>query len=153
MSSSPIQISKRIDYALRAMLYLSKQPPGQLTSFRVIAERQVIPSDFLAKILKDLVKNGLVKVKRGSKGGYTLGKDPSDITFLDIIEAVDGPIKMKDCLDESIDCSILDMCSLIQVWKEAQNRLIEIFSNVTMRDLVECEARKAKELFRTQKSQ
>src|SRR3954468_8932762 len=95
-----LQISRKIDSALRAMIYLSSVPAARISPFREIARAMDVPEDFLAKILKVLADAGLVVSQRGSRGGYRLAKAPVEISFLDVIEAVEGPVKLNVCLDE-----------------------------------------------------
>ena len=97
MQHQALQISRKIEYGLRAMVCLAAQPPGALVPFREIARRMDVPEDFLAKILKTLVGRGLVASVRGSRGGYRLTKPPKEITFLNVIEAVEGPFVVSLC--------------------------------------------------------
>ena len=95
-----LRISRKIDYGLRAMIYLASISPDTVVPFREIARQMLVPEDFLAKILKTLVDEGLVKSTRGPHGGYALARRAEDISFLEVIEAVEGPIALNVCLDE-----------------------------------------------------
>ncbi len=82
--------SKSSEYAIRAFLYLADHEPGKLVMAKQIAEEAGLPSHFLAKLLQQLARKGLVKSNKGPSGGFTLGMAPKDITLYRIVEAVDG---------------------------------------------------------------
>ncbi|MFN7132197.1 MAG: RrF2 family transcriptional regulator [Myxococcales bacterium] len=122
-----LQISRKVDYALRAMIFLASIPADDVVPFREIARRMHIPQDFLPKILKPLTDKGLVKSTRGAHGGYALGKQAADISFLDVIEAVEGPIVVNLCLDGSEACQLTPSCTMYGVWKLGQERMLEVY--------------------------
>lgn len=132
----PLQISRRIEYGLRAMLYLASQPVGTIVPFREIATRMDVPQDFLAKILKKLVREKLAASIRGSHGGYSLGRAASEITFLDVIEAVEGPVKVNLCTDKNdLDhsgCSFSGGCTMLSVWRLGQERMLEVYRHARL---------------------
>jgi Rrf2 family protein len=86
-----MRMPRRADYGLRAVLYLSVQYPRKCCSITEIAKQQGVPKKFLAKIIEDLIRCGLVKSKRGECRGYTLARSPEQISFYDVIEAIEGP--------------------------------------------------------------
>lgn len=98
-------LNQATDYALRAVLCLAKQTPGEVVEAQLIAEQEVIPMRFLLKIMPALIKAGIVKSFRGAGGGYALAKDPAGITFLDVVEAVEGPVQINRCLRDYEFCS------------------------------------------------
>lgn len=101
-----MKITQEADYALRVILYLSKLDKGAKESARVISEKENIPLRFLLKLLQKLRKAGIVKSYMGVNGGYALNKKPQDITFKDVIEAVDGPIYINRCLYNPAECNL-----------------------------------------------
>lgn len=137
-----LQISRKIEYGTRAMLYLASLPDGMTTSFREIARKMDIPGDFLAKILKTLVKAKLVRSTRGSHGGYSLARPASHITFLEVIEAVEGQVKVNLCTDKDHQgCSFTGACTMYSLWQYGQERMLEVYRNarldkLAMRSLV-----------------
>ncbi len=90
-----MRLSRKSDYALRAVRYCSNLPKGQRGSINSIAESEAVPREFLAKILRDLTANGILNSHQGVKGGYTLARKPREINFLHVIEAVDGPVHLS----------------------------------------------------------
>lgn len=127
-----LRISRKIDYGLRAMIYLASIPPAKVVPFREIARQMMVPEDFLAKILKTLVDEGLVKSTRGPHGGYTLAKPPAEISFLTIIEAVEGPIAINVCLDGDDPCSKSDFCTMVDVWRRGQEKMLEVYRHTQL---------------------
>jgi Rrf2 family protein len=121
-----LRISRKIDYGLRAMIYLASISPDAIVPFREIARQMLVPEDFLAKILKTLVDEGLVRSTRGPHGGYALAKPATDISFLEVIEAVEGPIALNVCLDED-GCGKAAACTMVGVWREGQERMLEVY--------------------------
>ena len=87
-----MQIPRRVDYGLRAVIYLSGQDPEKCCSMAEIATRQGVPRKFLEKIIQDLIRAGLIKSKRGSCGGYALARSAEEISFSDVIEAIETDI-------------------------------------------------------------
>jgi Rrf2 family protein len=113
-----MQLSRKSDYALRAIRHLSSIPKGKLGSINSIAEAEAIPREFLAKILKDLTRGGLLVSFQGVTGGYRLSKNPKDITFLNVIETIDGPIHLNLCTEQdSCPCERYEECDMRDFWK------------------------------------
>lgn len=135
---SSLQISRRVDYALRATICMAELPEGRVVSFREIAAHEQIPEDFLAKILRSLVKNGIARSIRGPHGGYGLARAPSEITFLDVIEAADGPIQINTCLSDDHDhaCVVREHCSMYGVWSRAQESMLSVFRSTSIDDVI-----------------
>ena len=130
-----MQISRKVDYGLRAVIYLSGQDPEKCCSITEIAKQQGVPRKFLEKIIQDLMRKGLIKSKRGSCGGYTLARSPDAISFYDVIEAIEGPIAVNACLDPHLGCDQLPRCTMVGVWSEVQKKVMEVFTGTTIADL------------------
>ena len=130
-----LRISRKIDYGLRAMIYLASVARGAVVPFREIARQMDVPEDFLAKILKTLVDAGLVRSTRGPHGGYALARDPSDVSFLDVIEAVEGPVALNVCLDGDDACGHSTCCTMMSVWKLGQERMLDVYRQACLSDI------------------
>jgi Rrf2 family protein len=130
-----MQIPRRVDYGLRAVIYLSGQDPEKCCAIGEIASKQGVPRKFLEKIIQDLVRGGLIKSKRGSSGGYLLARAPEEISFCDVIEAIEGPIAVNACMDQHLGCDQMPRCTMIGVWSEVQNRIMEVLSRTTIAGL------------------
>jgi len=126
------------DYALRAIIFLSCQPKGKVNFVSDIAENQRIPVNFLFKILRKLVKKGIVKSFRGPHGGYVLDKDPAQITFLEVIETIDGPLVVNRCLNTApiSRCVLEDSCKMMSAWERIQLNIKEELGALTIADLL-----------------
>lgn len=120
-----MQITRETDYAIRCVHFLSPRKDGPLVVDR-IAEEMCIPKTFLAKILQKLAKAGIVKSFRGAKGGCQLNRKPADITLLDVIEAIQGPVAMNACALDSKACGLSSKCSVHPVWIEVRKEVENI---------------------------
>lgn len=131
-----LQLTRDGEYAVRAILHLSSQPVGQVSLVNEIAEAQDVPKSYLSKIMQHLVKSGLVKSRRGAKGGFTLAIPAEQITLRETIEAIEGPIHLNVCLVKKGECYRDALCPVHPVWREAQSKLIAVLDSKTMADLV-----------------
>ena len=107
------------------MLYISKLGQNQRAATSHIAQEQHIPPSFLAKIISQLSIAGLLQTSRGARGGVMLAKQPEEITLLDVVESIDGPIALNECVNEENGCSFGDDCPLRPIWCDAQKDLVE----------------------------
>lgn len=130
-----MQITRAGDYAIRSMLYLSSKPSGSRIMSSEVALAEDIPVNFVRKILESLVKNGLVKSYRGAGGGFTLGRDAADISLLQIIESVEGPFALNECLS-SKGCKKQPACPVSLIWQEAQEAVVNVFERYSLADIV-----------------
>ena len=127
-----MNISSRCEYACRAMLELARhiQESGPMTS-EVIAEQRAIPEKFLVQILLQLKRAGIVRSVRGAHGGYLLARKPEDISLLDIIRAVDGPVlsplPVKDKGSEDLSAG----------WRLVAVQIEEVLRATTVRTLMD----------------
>jgi len=131
-----MQITRQADYATRAILYLARNRNGKRVATSQVAEEQKIPSSFLAKIISQLSIAGLLYTSRGAHGGITLARNPKQITLLQVIEAIDGPIQLNVCVGREGVCSFEDNCPIQLVWCDAQNELITKLRNTNFADLI-----------------
>jgi len=120
-----MQITRQADYAIRAVLYLSKLGPNQRAATSTVAREQHIPPSFLAKIISQLSIVGLLHTSRGARGGVTLARDPGEISLLDVVEAIDGPILLNECVGEGGSCTFGEGCPLQPIWSETQMYLVK----------------------------
>jgi Rrf2 family protein len=126
-----MQITRQADYALRAVIYLSRLGPNERAATSQIAQIQHIPPSFLAKIVSQLSVAGLLQTSRGARGGVSLAKSPQDITLLDVVEAIDGPILLNECVGCGVVCSFGESCPMKPVWQETQLELVGRLQKVT----------------------
>lgn len=132
-----MKISRKSDYALRAVLYIARQTNDKRSSINAIAESERVPRDFLAKILKELTRAEILKSYQGVHGGYQLGRSPAQISVLDVIEAMDGPLGVNLCVRGEIgcDCEHSDRCAMHPFWRKVQTQLRSSLKNETFAKL------------------
>ncbi|MBM3151662.1 MAG: Rrf2 family transcriptional regulator [Chloroflexi bacterium] len=126
-----MQITRQADYAVRAVLYLTRLGPNQRAATSHVAQEQHIPPSFLAKIISQLSIAGLLHTSRGARGGVALARDPAEISLLDVVEAIDGPIRLNECVGEDSTCTFGDNCPLNPLWCSAQEELVTRLKTVT----------------------
>jgi Rrf2 family protein len=114
------------------MIYLSQQPREELTLIPEIAKAQKVSASFLAKIFQVLAKAGLVESQRGAAGGVNLAREPREISLRHIVEAVEGPVAINRCLRAKNPCENTRTCPLASVWREAQEKMLEVLEKVTL---------------------
>ena len=134
-----MRITTTSRYGVRALFDVAYHGGGQQTQIKDIARRQKISQRYLEQIFNKLLKAGLLKSRRGPRGGYMLARDPSEISIGDIIRAAQGPIVPVRCLSDNYseldDCEIYDTCITRHVWKETQQLLIGYYNSVSIADL------------------
>ncbi len=130
-----MQITRQADYAVRAVLYLSRLGPDQRAATSQIAEEQQIPPSFLAKIVSQLSVAGLLQTSRGARGGVSLARTPDQISLLEVVEAIDGPILLNECVGNGA-CTFGDDCAMKPVWCDAQAELVSRLRQTTFIDFV-----------------
>ena len=131
-----MQITRQADYAVRAVLYLSELGDDRRAATSQIAEKQKIPPSFLAKIVSQLSVAGLLQTSRGARGGVSLAREPKDISLLEVVEAIDGPILLNECVSHAGICVFGDTCSIRPVWCDAQSELVTRLEGTTFDSLV-----------------
>jgi Rrf2 family protein len=140
-----MQVTRQADYAVRALTYLAGLPLGEQATTATISETQAIPRPFLSKVISQLALAGLVVTTRGMGGGVALAHPPEDITLLRVVEAVDGPVRVNQCLLRAGNCQMESVCGAHDVWAEIQSRLIQDLEAVSMAELARREAEKRRQ--------
>jgi Rrf2 family protein len=120
-----MQITRQADYAVRAVLYLAQIGSERRAATSQIAEEQNIPPSFLAKIVSQLSVAGLLQTSRGARGGVSLARDPESISVLEVVEAIDGPILLNECVAAAgTSCTFGEDCPMRPIWCDAQLELV-----------------------------
>lgn len=132
-----MKLSKRGEYALRAMIYLSMNYNKGSVKIHQIAENEKIPEKFLEQILLELKNAGLLYSRRGVNGGYNLIKSPKQITLAQIIRIVDGPLAPLSCVSKwaHVRCPEEKNCGLHSVILDVRNAIAKILEGVTFSDV------------------
>ena len=129
-----MRLTARSEYGLLALIDLGCRYGSGPVSAREVSERQGVPSKFLEQLLAALRKAGLVSAVRGARGGFTLTRDPSEITVLEVVEALEGPLAPTACDGGSI-CGRSDACAAASVWAKATDALREVFATTSLAEL------------------
>jgi Rrf2 family protein len=128
-------LSKKCTYGIRALIYLlSVYPNGQLT-IPAIAANTKIPKKFLDQVLLQLNKAGILKSKKGSRGGYSLHKSPREITIYEIIEALSGPILVAECAENNFYCNKKEKCKVNDYIMETSEKIKAIFKETSLQQI------------------
>lgn len=130
-----MEISRRTDYAIRLIAALASSD-GKPLSVRAAAEAQDVPYAFARSIQHDLVVSGLIASRRGAHGGMVLCKDPDELTLLEVIESVQGPIGLAICSREEGWCPRDAHCVFHQVWCGADEMLRGYLPSVSFKELL-----------------
>ena len=136
-----MQITRQADYALRAVLYLARryEKTTERAPTSQIAEDQEIPPSFLAKIISQLSIAGLINTSRGARGGVKLARSPEEISLLDVVEAIDGPINLNECVADPDACAFGDNCPIHEIFSDARQELVRKLSASTFDKMLDRE--------------
>ena len=144
-----LNLTRKTDYALVALAYLARQerdgaehgsPASASVSAREIAERFTFPTPALMNVLKSLCKADLVKSSRGASGGYTLAAEAQNVSLLDVVEAIEGPLRLARCVEsnDAADqaCDIECVCPIRDPIQRLHSRLQDFLEQVTLAELI-----------------
>lgn len=127
-----LKLSKKADYGLIAMRHLATHNGNGSLSAADIADRYGISAPLLAKILQKLARKGLVVARHGSGGGYQLARNPAEITALDVIDAIDGPLGITSCITSHGECDQSDTCTVREPLRIVNQTILQVLGMVTL---------------------
>jgi Rrf2 family protein len=131
-----LKLTKKADYGLIALRHLSRQ--AGTASAKDIADQYRIPLPLLSKVLQTLVRNGLLRSEQGAAGGYRLARDPHDITALEAIRSIDGPIILTHCVTEHSnqhECDQSQLCPVREPLRKVHEGILRLLSSISVADL------------------
>jgi Rrf2 family protein len=136
-------MTKKTGYGLIAMTHLAKLPMGRLASAREIAERYSIPPSLLMNVLKELSSAGYVQSVRGVHGGYRIARPPRDVNFIGLVEVLEGPMKLAECITGSAGdgqdggtCELMGKCPIADPIHRAHRRIRDFLKQMTLADVM-----------------
>lgn len=132
-----MQLTRQADYAIRAVLYLAEHKPEERITTAEVGREQHIPLTFLTKIMAQLSAAGLVQATRGSHGGIALARPATEVSLLDIVEAIEGPVQLNACVAEPTGCPMGTSCKVQAVWCDAQSDLINRLKTTNFASLIQ----------------
>ena len=124
------------DYAMRMLVYMALNGKAGLVSAATLVETQKVPMDFAYKILQKLCKAKMVKSSTGPGGGFTLAQEPRQITLLEVMETVQGPLVIRPCLLDDDACPAQPSCPVSAQLRKLQKILHESMKNITLARII-----------------
>jgi Rrf2 family transcriptional regulator, cysteine metabolism repressor len=131
-----MKLSTKGRYGIKAMVDLAIHYGVEPISIKSISERQNISEYYLEQLFAPLRKANIIKSVRGAQGGYVLNREPKDITTAEIMEVLEGPVEISDCLDENT-CSNIDCCATRGLWARIKESIDSVLESTTLQDLVD----------------
>ena len=131
------KLSKKADYGLIAVKHLAMHRQQHACSANEIAEEYGISTTLMAKVLQKLAREGVVAAKHGSNGGYQLAKEPGQISALDVITAIDGPVLITSCVTSHGNCDATDRCSVREPLRRVNESILHVLNTVTISQMSE----------------
>jgi Rrf2 family protein len=131
------KLSKKADYGLIAVKHLALHRQQHACSANEIAEEYGISVTLMAKVLQKLARHGVVAAKHGSSGGYQLAKEPSKISALDVISAIDGPVLITSCVTNHGNCDATEKCSVREPLRRVNESILNVLGTVTISQMSE----------------
>ena len=130
-----MRLSTKSRYAARAVLEVAMNDETPII-LREIARIQEIPTRYLEQLMSLLVNAGIITSRRGKGGGFSLARQASKIKLSQIVEAVEGPIKTVDCVDNPNLCERGDICVTRDIWEELQHQIRNFLENITLETMI-----------------
>jgi Rrf2 family protein len=128
-------IRRKTDYGLRALVHLACSADGPVM-VRNIAEAEGIPQPFLHKILEELADHGIVNVRRGRAGGFTLAADPERVSVRQVADILQGALAVNRCVLGNGACGREEECALHEAWVGVQAQIMDLLDRLSLADLV-----------------
>jgi len=129
-----IRITKQTDYGIVLLTHLAVHPERQFNAPDLAAEAQ-LPLPMVSKILKLLVREGLLASHRGVKGGYSLARPPREISMAEIVAALEGPIAITECIDEMGNCFHEPICQVRGNWQRINSAVRDALAGITLAEM------------------
>lgn len=131
-----MKLSTKGRYGVKAMMDLAVHYGETPTSIKSISARQGISEYYLEQLFSPLRRAKLIKSIRGAQGGYILNRLPSEITILEIMNILEGPVEISECLDKE-DCNHIDACATRVLWQKISDSINSVMAGITLGDMLE----------------
>lgn len=129
-----IKINRKVEYALMVLKLMKGKQETELTTAREVCDRFETPFDTTSKVMQQMNNAGILHSIKGVKGGYTLARELSEITYMELVELIEGKSFMMDCHEGP--CELIHKCNISQPIKRLNDYLINIFSSLTLNELL-----------------
>jgi Rrf2 family protein len=140
-----MQLTRAADYAIRVMVHLAGLPPETRASRAELADAAECPEQFLSKVLQSLTRAGLVLSHRGNTGGFELPNIHRAASLLEVVEAIEGPIRLNICLNSERSCARQEWCPAHDVWVNAQAAVAQVLRDASISGLAQLAAARKRE--------
>ena len=130
-------IRRNTDYALRLLIHLSQKKPGKVVSAHILSQAEWVPLHLASKLLQKLNTAGIVGSRMGSTGGFYLKKEPKDISLADVVEVIQGPLKVNKCILEESVCPRISFCNIRKELLKLLKKIKDFYDKTTLDMLAE----------------
>ncbi len=132
-----LRISKQVDYGILLLAHCTEGDRSRIHSTRDLAEQSGLPTPMVSKILKGLAREGILESYRGTKGGYSLAREASEISVAAIVRALEGPVRLVDCASDTIGpCRFRGQCRVVHPMKALANAVRDVLERTTLQQLI-----------------
>lgn len=131
-----MKLSTKGQYGVKAMFDLALHYGDEPIPLKSIAERQGISEYYLEQLIAVLRRENLVKSVRGAQGGYVLSREPSEITVGKILNVLEGPLEISECIDDVGECTRANYCATRLIWVKMRDALEDVVNTITLSDMV-----------------
>ena len=130
-----IGIGRHTDYAARIILHLSALPQGSQVTAEDVAKKRLLPRAFMRRIVVRLAASNILRTVRGAGGGISLARPPSEISLLDVVQAMEGGLTLNACVNQPMACPLSAGCPVQRAWTDATKQLETILSAIRFSQL------------------
>jgi Rrf2 family protein len=130
-------ISTKSRYGLRTLIDLASRGQSGPVSLKELSKDQAISKKYLENIFRMLMQGGMIRSVRGARGGYQLAIDPAQVTLLEILNTIDGPVALLECIRNSAVCNKIKECPTRNLWKDLENHITSFLKQRTLKELID----------------
>jgi Rrf2 family protein len=128
-------LTRAADYAVRVMIHMATLPEGTRVQRSMLAQATEVPDSFMSKVLQELVRARMIASRRGVDGGFQLAVAAQTVSLLDVVQAIDGPMQLNQCVGANGNCDRAVHCAAHLVWQEAQDAAAKVLKTANIADL------------------
>lgn len=132
-----VKLNRKIEYALVALKYFSNKLSGRLTTAKEISLGTGVPFDAASRVMQLMAQKEILKAEHGVNGGYLLVKDLQRLSFLEVIEAVSGPVEVVRCISGDEECELFVNCNVISPLKNFNDKLAQFYKTLMVSELLQ----------------
>ncbi|MBI5700395.1 Rrf2 family transcriptional regulator [Candidatus Saganbacteria bacterium] len=130
-----MKITRASDYAIRLLMHLAQEKDGEGRSEK-IAKELGIPFNHLAKLVQILGRKGYLITRKGKGGGLKLALDPRKVNLAEVIEAIEGPLVISDCIGKNKFCIRSSKCKIRKCFKTVRDKILELLQETSIHDMI-----------------